>query len=113
MFERISKFFFDIVQWLKDAIVITEPEENTYCIPCTWTLSGSVYVTAPDIESAKAYVHTHRITPEIEDCMCYEAIPETEHPILCKCGYCSREYVVSPIHNPYECPYCGNGGEID
>ena len=112
MFTKIKERLTKAVSWFDDLLFYEEPEDNTYCIPCTWTFSGRVYVSAPDVESAKVYVQTHKITPELEECLCYNTTPDTNHPILCICGNCNKEYVVSPLHNPLHCPHCGNGGDM-
>ncbi len=113
MIEKIKSVFHKMCEVVNILLYIEEqPENNTYCIPCIWQYSGKVSVEAPDFESAKAYVHTHKITPELEDCLCYSTIPDTEHPVLCICGKCDMEYVVSAIHNPEFCPHCGNGFEF-
>lgn len=89
-----------------------ESEKNLYCIPCKWVVAGHVYVSAANIEAAKVYVKSHPVAPELEDCICYRMIADTNHPVLCTCGNCGEEYVVSEIHNPKMCPKCGNGGDF-
>ena len=89
-----------------------EPEKNLYCIPCKWEVTGNVYISAPSIEAAKVYVKSHPIPPELEECVCYRMIADTEHPILCTCGNCGEDYVISEIHNMKVCPKCGNGGDL-
>lgn len=112
MFKKIKECFAVTIARLKDFLFCEEPEDNTYCIHCTWTFSGRVYVHAPDVESAKVYVQTHKITPELEECLCYSTTPDINQPILCICGNCNKEYVVSSPHNPMHCPHCGNGGDV-
>lgn len=112
MFAKIKKYLTKAVDRLNNILFCEESENNTYCIPCTWTFSGRVYVTAPDVESAKVYVQTHKITPELEECLCYKTSPNINQPILCICGKCGKEYIVSPMHNPLYCPYCRNGGDV-
>lgn len=87
-----------------------EPECNTYCIPCTWVIKGKTYIDAPNADVAKAYARTQKIYPDLEDCYCSNMKPDTEHPILCECGYCGNEYIISKYHTPNECPFCKNGG---
>lgn len=83
---------------------------NTYCIPCIWTFSEKVYVDAPNFEEAKMYVKNHIVDSVLEDCICYNFKPNLKHSIICVCGNCGEEYMLSPMHNPPICPHCGNGG---
>ena len=103
--KKAINLFYD---WLFEE----EPERNTYCIPCRWEVAGHVYVTASNLENAKVYVKSHPVAPELEECTCYRMIADINHPILCTCGNCGEEYVVSTLHNPKACPKCGNGGEL-
>ena len=109
MFEKIKSAMDTVSTFLFGKI----NDDNTYCIPCKWIIQGKVYVEAPDVETAKAYVKTHKINPEFEDCVCFNTKPDTEGLILCTCGGCGAEYVISPKHNPHVCPSCGFGGEDD
>lgn len=112
MLRTIKKYFEKLSDWVESTLFCEETTGNTYCFPCTWTISGRVYVSAPDVEIAKSYVKTQKIAPVMEECLSYRAIADIDHPILCICGNCDKEYVVSPLHNPVHCPYCGNGGEV-
>lgn len=107
MFEKIKKLFHRFWNWL---FYIPE-KDNMYCIPCKWVFAGHVYIDAPNVETAKAYVRAHNIPPELEECVCYSMVADVNHPVLCTCGNCGTEYVVSAIHNPQMCPKCGNGSE--
>ena len=53
MFSKIKECLTKAVSWFDDLLFYEEPEDNTYCIPCTWTFSGRVYVSAPDVESQR------------------------------------------------------------
>ena len=109
MLERIIEKFNSMLGLIEKALFGYDDSNNTYCIPCTWTITGKVYVKAPNADVAKAYLRTERINPDIEDCYCLNVSPDTEHPILCQCGNCGNEYVISKIHIPLKCPYCENG----
>lgn len=107
MFGKIKKAVNLFLKWL----FVEENTNNIYCIPCKWEISGHVYVSASNLENAKVYVKTHPVVPVLEENMCYEMLADTTHPVLCTCGNCGTEYVVSTIHNPKVCPKCGNGNE--
>ena len=107
MLEKIRNVF----QGLRDWLFCKTPAENTYCIPCKWILAGHVYVDAPDIETAKAYIRTHNSPPQIEECVCYRMEADVNHPVLCTCGNCGNGYLSSATYNSRVCPKCGNGGE--
>lgn len=85
---------------------------NTYCIPCTWVYTGRVYVCAPNSEVAKAYVQSAKIEPDFDECCSIQIKPDIEHPILCRCGKCGKEYIVSKYRTSNKCQYCGNGGDL-
>ena len=85
---------------------------NTYCIPCTWVYTGRVYVCAPNSELAKAYVQSAKIEPDLDECCSIQIKPDIEHPILCRCGKCGKEYIVSKYRTSNKCQYCGNGGDL-
>lgn len=109
MLEKIKKLWNAVEHRMFG--VVSEP--NIYSIPCQWVISGSVQVEADNIEAAKAYVRMHKVAPVLENCICCNFKADTEQPMLCECGCCGREYIVSSLHNPSVCPYCGNGGETD
>lgn len=111
MLERIKTNFAHFIQSVKDFIYEPEAARNTYCIPCTWTYKGMVYVEAPNEELAKAYVKTQKFNPDFQNCRCSDMEADTEHPIICECGNCGNEYIVSAYHIPKNCPYCGTGVE--
>ena len=85
---------------------------NTYCIPCTWVYTGRVYICAPNSELAKAYVQSAKIEPDLDECCSIQIKPDIEHPILCRCGKCGKEYIVSKYRTSNKCQYCGNGGDL-
>lgn len=85
---------------------------NTYCIPCTWVYTGRVYVCAPNSELAKAYVQGAKIEPDLDECCSIQIKPDIEHLILCRCGKCGKEYIVSKYRTSNKCQYCGNGGDL-
>lgn len=111
MLKKLKAKFDSFMQTLENVLFGTEEVTNTYCIPCTWTITGKVYIEAPNADLAKAYVRTQKINPDMEDCYCLKINPDTEHPILCTCGNCGNEYIVSKFHIHPRCPYCENGGE--
>ena len=111
MFGKIKDKISSFIKVLKDAVFAFEEVTNVYCIPCTWTISGNVYVEAQSADLAKAYVRTQKITPDIEECYCLNIKPDTEHPILCSCGNCGNEYIVSNFNIHPKCPHCEIGGE--
>ena len=110
MFAKIKAKISQIVNWTEQFLLGEEVAANTYCIPCTWVITGRVYINAPNAELAKAYVRTQKINPDLENCYCYNIKPDIKHPILCECGNCGGEYVISEYHSPKVCPHCGNGG---
>ena len=111
MLKNSKAKFYSFIQSVKNVLFGTEDVTNTYCIPCTWTISGNVYVEAQSADLAKAYVRTQKITPDIEECYCLNIKPDTEHPILCSCGNCGNEYIVSKFNIHPKCPHCEIGGE--
>ena len=108
MIKSIKSIFGSFVRTFENVFTKTGTVTNTYCIPCTWTIQGKVYIEAQSADLAKTYVRTHEITPDMEECYCLNINPDTEHPILCKCGSCGNEYVVSRFHIHPKCPYCEN-----
>ena len=106
MLKTLKAKFESLMQTLENALFGTDETTNTYCIPCTWTITGKVYVEAPNADLAKAYVRTQKITPDMEECYCLNMAPDTEHPILCECGNCGNEYIVSAFGGNLGCPYC-------
>lgn len=109
MLENIKNKIRLLIQNVRSFIYESEGMRNTYCIPCTWTFKGMVYVEAPNEELAKAYVKARKINPDIQNCTYSKMDPDTEHPIICECGNCGNEYIVSAYHIPKSCPYCGTG----
>ena len=107
MFDRIKS----AMTVFSDLIFGDLRADNTYCIPCEWVIRGKVYVNAPDFETAKAYLKTHRVSAEYEDAVCFNTNPDTEGLILCMCGNCGEEYMISSKHNPNNCPRCGHGNK--
>lgn len=112
MFELIKTKITSIKKSIENILFGTEDVRNTYCIPCTWVITGKVYVDAPNADLAKAYVRTQKINPDLEDCYCLNMKPDTEHPFLCECGNCGKEYIISKYHIHPRCPHCQNGGEL-
>ena len=112
MFELIKTKITSIKKSIENILFGTEDVRNTYCIPCAWVITGKVYVDAPNADLAKAYVRTQKINPDLEDCYCLNMKPDTEHPFLCECGNCGKEYIISKYHIHPRCPHCQNGGEL-
>lgn len=112
MFKVLKTKLNSVMNAIKNLLYEPEDARNTYCIPCTWVITGRVYVNAPNAELAKAYVRTQRIHPDMEECYCINIEPDTERPILCECGNCGREYIVSRFNTSPKCPHCGNGGNF-
>lgn len=112
MFELVKTKITSIKKSIEIFLFGTEDVRNTYCIPCTWVITGKVYVDAPNADLAKAYVRTQKINPDLEDCYCLNMKPDTDHPFLCECGNCGKEYIISKYHIHPRCPYCENGGEL-
>ena len=104
--------FNSFMQTLGDIFIGREEVTNTYCIPCTWTITGKVYIEAPNADLAKAYVRTQKINPDMEDCYCFNISPDVEHPIVCQCGNCGNEYIISSTGDGFGCPYCENGDDM-
>jgi len=109
MFESLKKAFTSAVKAVERYMFEPEDVRNTYCIPCTWVITGKVYVNAPNAELAKVYLRTNKVNPDLEDCYCLNINPDTDHPFLCECGKCGREYIISKYHIPPVCPYCESG----
>ncbi len=112
MMKYLKAKFNSFIRHIENFLFETEDVRNTYCIPCTWVITGNVYVDAPSPELAKAYVRTQKINPDLEDCYCLNMKPDTEHPILCECGNCGKEYIISKYHIHPKCPHCETGGEL-
>lgn len=112
MFKFLKAKLDSVIKVIDDFLFEPEDVRNTYCIPCTWVITGKVYVDAPNADLAKAYVRTQKINPDLEDCYCLNMKPDTDHPFLCECGNCGKEYIISKYHIHPRCPYCENGGEL-
>ena len=112
MFKALKAKLTSVITSIENFLFEPEDVRNTYCIPCTWVITGKVYIDAPSPELAKAYARTQKINPDLEDCYCLNMKPDTEHPILCECGNCGNEYIISKYHIHPKCPHCGNGGEV-
>ena len=112
MFEFIKTKLTALIKAIEDYLFETEITGNTYCIPCTWVITGRVYVKAPNAELAKTYAKTQKINPDLEDYYCFNMNPDTEHPILCECGKCGNDYIISKYNTNPKCPHCENGGEF-
>lgn len=110
MFVKIKAFISKTIATL-DSVLFGEPAcANTYRFPCKWVITGGVDIEAMDYEQAKAYMRSHKVTPELEDCICLNISPDVKNPVICICGCCKTPYIVS-TDNPIEvCPCCGNGG---
>lgn len=113
MFKNLKTKVTSAIKAFDNLLFGPETTGNTYCIPCKWVITGRVYIDAPNADVAKAYVRTQKINPDLEDCYCLNIKPDTEHPILCQCGNCGNEYIISKYQTNPTCPYCENGGEIE
>lgn len=111
MFNTIKARWQSLWRSLENFMFESEAECNTYCIPCTWVIKGRAYIDAPSAEVAKAYARTQKIYPDIEECYCSNMEPDTEHPILCECGNCGNEYIISKYNLHPKCPFYESGGE--
>lgn len=68
MLKNLKAKFDSFMQTVENILFGTEEITNTYCIPCTWTITGKVYIEAPNADLAKAYARTQKINPDMEDC---------------------------------------------